>query len=59
MVEMVEHIIVRAFNAEVEHFYGDDIEPRIDVEGRLRIVEKEKNTTLGVFQRWEYVRNGS
>jgi len=58
-MEVVEHIIVRAYGGEVEHFHGDDIEPRIDGIGHLSIVEKEKKTTLGIFQRWEYVRNGS
>jgi len=55
-VAVAKHLMVRAFE-EVEHFHGEDITATVEDMGVLRIKEKGEEGCLGIFYRWEYVRN--
>ena len=58
MVAVAKHIIVRAFDREVEHFRGENLTAIVATDGSLWIQEDGApyGESLGIFRRWEYVR---
>ena len=52
---VVKRMLVRAYD-EVETFHGEALQAVRDNDGVLYIKEKDSETNLGIFNRWDYVR---